>query len=359
MFYFSAKPEKGNTFSLFQCIANTEAARRNRLEFTNVGAEKSEEKPNSTEAPLSEKPAQNPPQNPPVTTFTAPPNDQKMEEQAPTPPLIERKSTATVDSPDSGRTAAKPAIENRIENPVIKRTNKPKTELEMKIMEAQDEHPSRKKDIFKAIFDSDSDDGNSDDDDVDGSEANATAFRNPFSINADLMATLTKPSTSSSAIHSQLPDEAFRPKSAREINILRNTSPPRGIFSGLIRKPEPTDKTTPSENQCEISTDKRNSEMEEDKQSLDTYGPSLPPPMPPKNPQIPPSFASTSVQANNSVASVSLGKNSDYRVIYEEKWIEKSDEKEKKSKKEKKHKKDKDKHKSKKPKKEKHKKKKR
>lgn len=292
-----------------------------------------------------------------VLEAVTPQNDRNMEE--PTPIPIEHKSIAAVDPPGSGRTEAKPVIENRMENQVIKRTNKPKTELEMKIMNAQDEHPSRKKDIFKAIFDSDSDNGSSDEDDVDSGEANTAPYKNPISINADMMATLTKPSTSSSAaIHSQLPDEAFRPKSAREINILRNTSPPRGIFSGLIRKQELTAKSTLNENQREISTDKTNTEIEEeDKQSLDTYGPSLPP-MPPKNPhkESPASFASTSVHARNSMASVSLGKNADYRVIYEEKWIEKSDEKEKKSKKEKKHKKDKDKHKSKK---QKHKKKKR
>lgn len=215
---------------------------------------------------------------------------------------------------------------------VIKKV-KPKTELEMKIIEAQDEHPSKKKDIFKAIFDSDSES-----DDEDASEpTNGTELK--AAVNADVMDSLLKPSTSS--LYTPLPDVAFRPKSAREINILRNTSPPRGIFSSLTMKPPPPVEKSPTKDEVP-----------------DSYGPSLPP-----------MRASTSKHeytvpkiSQSSVASITLGTNSDYKVVYEEKWIEKSDEKEKKSKKEKKEKKskkDKERERHKKHKKEKHKKKKR
>lgn len=238
-------------------------------------------------------------------------------------------------------------IETKSEPPVIKR-NKPKTELEMKIIDAQNEHPSKKKDIFKAIFDSDSE-GSGDEDEVE-ENSGISIISKPPTINADLMATLTRPSTSSSAIYAQLPDEAFKPKSAREINILRNTSPPRGIFSGLIKKTESTTKVSDS-------IDSKSSEkitLEDDEEDTNAYGPSLPPMKSSHNGNSDTSIASKSNPS--AVTSISLGKT---KVIYEEKWIEKSDEKEKKSKKEKKHKKDRDRHKSKKEKKEKHKKKKR
>lgn len=256
----------------------------------------------------------------------------------PVAPIIESKSVAMSESTERN--------ESKVDNSLIKR-NKPKTELEMKIIEAKDEHPSKKKDIFKAIFDSDSE--------SDESEADETS-----TTDAHVMASLTKPSSSTSAIYSHLPDDAFRPKSAREINILRNTSPPRGIFSGLIKKVEPSNLSKSTET---VSSDKKSTATEKDNvETPDAYGPCLPPSKPSSiNGNLrnaTPIATPTTSSALNAVASVSLGK--DYKVVYEEKWIEKSDgEKKKKSKKEKKHKEDRDKHKSKKQKKEKHKKKKR
>lgn len=255
------------------------------------------------------------------------------------------------------------------EAPIVKR-NKPKTELEMKILQTQDEHPSKKKDIFKAIFDSSGESEDSDDDDAPNTDTTKSAATS--SVAADVLAALTKPSSSMASMYSQLPDDAFRPKSAREINILRNTSPPRGIFSGLIKKSEPPIERAPEKNEPRDDSTKS---IESDKPEPDTYGPSLPPPKFTARQSTAASSSSSSLngntgksslhnqstlaQATKSVATISLGKHSDVKVIYKEKWIEKTDEKEKKSKKEKKHKKDRDKHKSKKQKKEKHKKKKR
>lgn len=250
--------------------------------------------------------------------------------------------------------------EEKSESNVIKRVVKPKTELEMKIASTQGEHPSKKKDIFKAIFDSDSEDESSDEN---GESNDDSTVSKSTAISTDLMASLTKPSTSSAALYAHLPDDAFKPKSAREINILRNTSPPRGIFSGLTRKIESAKVDSITEQSGQETSTK---EPQDDPNS---YGPSLPPvKVASSSNGQPDSSRSQSDKSNplssSSLSSISLGKT---KVIYEEKWIEKSSErssersseKEKKSKKEKKHKKDK--HKSKKPKKDKdkHKKKKR
>lgn len=335
------KPEKGNTFSLFECIANTESARRNRLEFTSRTHEENDPLETKKSETKSDKNPMEILQNKTIIPDAIPkPSPRRWSDKPPiaVAPVIEPKTVESFEL--SARN------ESKVDNSLVKR-NKPKTELEIKIIEAKDEHPSKKKDIFKAIFDSDSE--------SDESEADESSENAPF----DVVASLTKPSSSTSAIYSQLPDEAFRPKSAREINILRNTSPPRGIFSGLIRKMEPSNLTKSTEL---VSSDKKSTATVDDNvEASDAYGPSLPPPRPSSingNLKSATNQTPTASSALNAVASVSLGK--DYKVVYEEKWIEKSDgEKEKKSKKEKKHKKDRDKHKSKKQKKEKHKKKKR
>lgn len=344
---FRAKPEKGNTFSLFECIANTESARRNRLEFTSVKHdERDVYEPKKIEDKFPEKSNQ-------VAAADASKVPQQRAEDLLVASTIQSKPMDVIE------TSTKQIIESKLEIPIAKR-NKPKTELEMKIMQTQDEHPSKKKDIFKAIFDSSGE--SEDSDNADENHGTGTS-KSTTSVAADVLASLTKPSSALTSMYSQLPDDAFRPKSAREINILRNTSPPRGIFSGLIKKPEPpikidSDKTEPVNSTAKpIETD--------DKPEPNIYGPSLPPPTFTSRQSSLNGNAnnlvreSTLAQATNSVASISLGKHSDVKVIYKEKWIEKTDEKEKKSKKEKKHKKDRDKHKSKKQKKEKHKKRKR
>lgn len=330
---------------MFECIASTESARRNRLEFTNVRPDDGEW---AELKKIEEK-----------TLERA--NKAKNLQHELTHKIVSKELPASVvERNPLGVLESSLKIETKPEPPSVIKRNKPKTELEMKIIDAQDEHPSKKKDIFKAIFDSDSE--NSEEDDEEESSGISTIPKPPM---PDLMASLTRPSTSSSAIYAQLPDEAFKPKSAREINILRNTSPPRGIFSGLMKKPEPVAKID--------FTGKKPGEPiqnEDNDQDSNAYGPSLPPTRPSSSYNGKSNISAPAIDNQNNVASISLGKT---KVIYEEKWIEKSeenekksdekekksDEKEKKSKKEKKHKKDRDKHKSKKEKKEKHKKKKR
>ncbi|XP_055317204.1 G patch domain-containing protein 1 homolog [Sitodiplosis mosellana] len=325
-------PEKGKTFSLFECIASTESARRNRLEFTNVRQDDSEW---SELKKIEEKSVERA-------------NQAKLIQNELTNKIVSKELPALVveRKPLGGAPEPGAKIEIKPEPPVAKR-NKPKTELEMKIIDAQHEHPSKKKDIFKAIFDSDTE--NSEGDEEKEESSGMSTVPKPPTINADVMATLTRPSTSSGAIYAQLPDEAFKPKSAREINILRNTSPPRGIFSGLTKKMEPPAKIDSAENKSSES-------IEDKEEDSNAYGPTLPPSKPSSSHNGKSDISTASRDNPNALASISLGKT---KVIYEEKWIEKSEEKEKKSKKEKKHKKDRDRHKSKKQKKEKHKKKKR
>lgn len=311
---------------------------------------------NKTEERLHEKPQQvavavetsKLPQQPPPQQQ----QKQRAEPEHPTPVAspIQPKPN------DAFETTLSQIVETKPEIPISKRI-KPKTELEMKILQTQGEHPSKKKDIFKAIFDSSGESEESDNDEV---HAAGTSKAAAASVAADVLASLTKPSTAMASMYSQLPDDAFRPKSAREINILRNTSPPRGIFSGLMKKSEPPPPPPPTDSDQIQPTDGNAKSIENDEPESDMYGPSLPPPKF-SQPQST-AAASSSLNGNTektAVASISLGKHSDVKVVYKEKWIEKTDEKEKKSKKEKKHKKDRDKHKSKKQKREKHKKKKR
>lgn len=143
----------------------------------------------------------------------------------------------------------------------IRKPLKPKTELEQKILETQDEHPSKKKDLFKAIFDSDSD---NDDDENENEEKNESGNKSEPVLKAQLstMAIVD-------AVYSSIPDDAFMPKSAKEINVLRNTSPPRGIFKSLAEM-EPSRK-------LKVTTDTHNDTPCESNPIPDTYGPHLPP----------------------------------------------------------------------------------
>uniref|UniRef100_T1GJ47 Uncharacterized protein n=1 Tax=Megaselia scalaris TaxID=36166 RepID=T1GJ47_MEGSC len=86
----------------------------------------------------------------------------------------------------------------------IPKPSKPKTELEVKIEERKDQHPAEKKDLFKAIFDDSEDDEEDDDEKVPENKP----------VPPEILSALTKP--------------------AAEVNLLRNTSPPRGIFAALF-----------------------------------------------------------------------------------------------------------------------------
>ncbi|KAL5292001.1 GPATCH1 family protein [Megaselia abdita] len=118
------------------------------------------------------------------------------------------------------------------QKPLVK--PKPKTELEMKIEERKDQHPAEKKDIFKAIFDDSEEEEESEEE------------KEMTTIPQEILTSLTKP--------------------AAEANLLRNTSPPRGIFAALFNS-KPKEKTEIlKENEKEVVPDL----------GPDQYGPKLP-----------------------------------------------------------------------------------
>ncbi|XP_055908072.1 G patch domain-containing protein 1 homolog [Eupeodes corollae] len=124
-------------------------------------------------------------------------------------------------------TSQEPVEEHIPEVLSVKKLNvdskKTKTELELRIEESKHKHPSEKKDLFKSIFDSSSEDETS----QDGEKEVDTEVVIPTEI-AD---SLVKPSV--------------------PMNILRNHSPPRGIFAALFAKPEPKKDEEPKKEETE------------------------------------------------------------------------------------------------------------
>jgi G patch domain-containing protein 1 len=188
----------------------------------------------------------------------------------------------------------------------------PESELEKKAIESIDKKPEEKKDLFKAIF--------CDSDDEENEE---------------------QPKFSASELSDQQKSkfiESFlNTKPASEINVLRNASPPRGIFKGIFDL---------------ASTSKKieESQVSAENQDEDFYGPKLPAaPLPTITHQI----SSESSSSDESDLDEKLLKKLKKvkREKSSEKWVEKDkvkkSKKEKKSKK-KKHKKEHKKHKSKK-----------
>lgn len=227
--------------------------------------------------------------------------------------------------------------------PVI-RSIKPKTDLEKKAVDAIDEHPSKKIDLFRAIFDSDSE---SDEDD---NNTNTDALAESTK---EFIASLGKPLVASATptLRAHLPDNPFAPKSAKELNILRNTSPPRGIFRSLIDTNDLMAKARAAD-----AEQKEKEIMQHKVISIedDAYGPSLPPP----------NITDVKNKSTDRHAAVSTSTQIlDSYIHFDDEWVEKSRPSERPSKKSKKEKKDKKEHKHKKAKhkdkKEKHKKKKR
>lgn len=272
----------------------------------------------------------------------------------PTPHIV-KTSSAYIQQPVQTIRAEQPNDIPITAKPIV-RTIQPKTELEKKIIDAKDEHPSKKIDLFKAIFASDSE---SDDNEDNAEDALAESKK-------ELMASLGKQTTSAPtpSLRAQIPDNPFAPKSAKELNILRNTSPPRGIFRSLIDTNELLAKARAADAQRRENLTKQ---ADDHTMEDDAYGPTLPPPPPQKQTDKnskQPLTASTSARPGNHIES---------DIHFDDEWVERSHDrsthgssrkskKEKKDKKERKEKKEKkekrDKHKSKKSKKDKHKKKK-
>lgn len=215
----------------------------------------------------------------------------------------------------------------------VRKENAKKTELELKIIDAKDKHPAQKKDIYKAIFDSS--------DEETETEADEIVQENVEIVTPADSTRQAQPAPN----YQPLPDIAFMPKSAKELNILRNTSPPRGIFSGLNIK-RPTKQVDTTSTQADV----------EDKKSMDlpadSYGPTLPPSFQ-HAPVAGRSISTASAdEPRHTITSITTKNGNILQVHTEEQWVEKESSPESKHKKEKKVKKKnkkerkKDKHKS-------------
>lgn len=175
----------------------------------------------------------------------------------------------------------------------VKSTFVPKTPLEQAVDESRNKPISEKVDLFKSIFD-DSDEEE---------EAPKAAPTNPVQDKlAALQEALGLPSSAST--------------SAAAVNVLRNTSPPRGIFAALFKPPdEQASKEAPKEpaappkfapiegNKLKISFKSREERLRNDKELAmaevppeEVYGPRLPGAAPQK-PAAPEDQAEASIDA--------------------------------------------------------------
>lgn len=207
---------------------------------------------------------------------------------------------------------------------IRKEPEPPKTELEKKVAESINKKPEEKKDLFKAIFcDSEDEDENE--------EKSVTTSHSE------------EPSTSTTLSEhqkSKFIESFLSTKPASEINVLRNKSPPRGIFRGIFEM---------------ASTSKLLQELPPETEEVEEefYGPKLPtnsnpPPPPPISQAV---SSTTSDSSDVDVKLLNKLKKSKKSHDDVEEWVERD--KVKKSKKDKKkkkksHKKDHKKHKSKK-----------
>lgn len=191
---------------------------------------------------------------------------------------------------------------------VRKEPEAPKTELEKKVAESINKKPEEKKDLFKAIF-CDSEDDEDDEE-----------------VNVDVNSSTKNDEILSEQKKSKFIESFLNTKSAVEINILRNKSPPRGIFKGIFDMPS--------------TSKKRDEEITNEGDENEFYGPKMPTNLPaPPTTQV----VTNEVTLSSSGSSSSDNSDLDEKLLKKlkkskkEKWVEKD--KVKKSKKEKKKKK--------------------
>ncbi|XP_055529891.1 G patch domain-containing protein 1 homolog [Wyeomyia smithii] len=127
-----------------------------------------------------------------------------------------------------------------------------RSELELRVLESVNKKPEEKKDLFKSIFYS------SDEDDF--KEANSKQ-----SVQKSESSSLT------ASEKLQLIESLVAIKPASEINILRNNSPPRGIFKSILDIVSPAQPNDGKSTQCPES-----SHLEDTEITNEYYGPKLP-----------------------------------------------------------------------------------
>ncbi|XP_055627851.1 G patch domain-containing protein 1 homolog [Toxorhynchites rutilus septentrionalis] len=247
-----------------------------------------------------------------------------------TPVIIPRKSDKDVntDKPSSPvRLAAQSVInrEKELSTPplksqqsqiIIRPKTEKRTELEQQVIESVNKPTEEKKNLFKSIFcSSDEEDEGTD---IPQSENNESS-KLPDSEKAKLVDSLV----------------AIKP--ASEVNILRNNSPPRGIFKSIFEIKSSRQASQDSMNVTDkILEAKSSSNTESDVQNDALYGPKLPA-----------SISNAAIRADKTVGStIEVDKSKeDVEWVEKRKISGKSKKKHKEHKKSKKNKKDKKKHK--------------
>ncbi|XP_063695584.1 G patch domain-containing protein 1 homolog [Culicoides brevitarsis] len=195
--------------------------------------------------------------------------------------------------------------------------NKPKTELEQKVEENLNKRPEEKKDLFKSIFCDTSDEEE---------EEEAKPPEKPPMSDAEKM---------------KLIDAFVGIKPAVEFNILRNKSPPRGIFKNILE--ESRAKEVPASKNDKNKSDSSDSSSDSDASDKEEgfYGPKLPS----AKPEIAPTSSNQvpSAEASHAFLSSSIDnrlsellKKNKEAVVFEE-WVEKDSKSSKKKKKKEKH----------------------
>uniref|UniRef100_A0A182WDX4 G-patch domain-containing protein n=1 Tax=Anopheles minimus TaxID=112268 RepID=A0A182WDX4_9DIPT len=106
---------------------------------------------------------------------------------------------------------------------VPQRAEKKRTELEMKVLEATNKKPEEKRDLFKSIFCSS--------DEEDGEQTQSTKSDGTPSSGRNMLTDEEK---------LKMVDSFVAIKPASQMNILRNNSPPRGIFKNLFEYKKPS-----------------------------------------------------------------------------------------------------------------------
>ncbi|XP_017135222.1 G patch domain-containing protein 1 homolog [Drosophila miranda] len=170
----------------------------------------------------------------------------------------------------------KPA-QKKEEEPIVKASFVPRTPLEHAVDESREKPISEKKDLFRSIFE-DSDD------------------EEKVAVPPPQIATLSTPQEKLAAINEALGLPSTSAASAATLNVLRNNSPPRGIFAALFKPIEEAAapaKFAPIEgNKLKIAYKSREERLRNDKElamaqvpAEDIYGPKLPGKGPPPRTQ--------------------------------------------------------------------------
>ncbi|XP_053683768.1 G patch domain-containing protein 1 homolog [Sabethes cyaneus] len=231
-----------------------------------------------------------------VTPVVIPQSSAKLVEYAPV-----RESTITkfietdIPSTSSAGISRKPLVSNEGTIKVIEKKPAKQSKLELIVLECVNKKPEEKKDLFQSIFCSSDEEDSNDEQVMEKSEASSMTASEKLKLVESLVAI----------------------KPASEINVLRNDSPPRGIFKSILEiKVTPQSLGTKAPQQpvsAESSSHSARAGVTEE-----YYGPKLPDPIAVKQ-SILPTLASN--EALDARLEAAIKKCASHGVV--EKWIEK------------------------------------